>query len=207
MTADAITLQGTLFAAATPRSDASFGDLTRHDLSEGAWVDHQPEWLSGSDEVFATVLEAAGWAQRTMRMYGEVVEQPRLTAHWDLAATPDRLHVVREMGLTLSARYEVEFARVGCNLYRDGQDSVAWHGDRVARQRPAATVAIVSLGERRPFRLRPASGGPSLGFELGRGDLLVMGGSCQRTWRHTVPKIRRAVGPRISVTFRHLYHR
>ncbi len=62
-------------------------------------------------------------------------------------------------------------------------------------------MAIVSIGERRPFRLRPKGGGPSIGYDLGRGDLLVMGGTCQRTWDHGVPKVARA-GPRMSLTFR-----
>ena len=78
---------------------------------------------------------------------------------------------------------------------------MAWHGDRVARDRLTGLVAIVSVGERRPFRLRPKGGGPAIGYELGRGDLLVMGGTCQRTWDHAVPKVAKA-GPRISLTFR-----
>jgi len=136
-------------------------------------------------------------------MYGDLVDQPRLTAAWRGAASdPTTGPVVGAMGRALSARYGVEFRSVGFNLYRDGDDSVAWHGDRIARDRAHALVAIVSLGEPRPFRLRPAGGGPSIAFALGGGDLLVMGGSCQRTWQHTVPKVRRA-GPRISVTFRH----
>ncbi|MBO0876702.1 MAG: alpha-ketoglutarate-dependent dioxygenase AlkB, partial [Pseudonocardia sp.] len=97
-----------------------------------------------------------------------------------------------------------EFTQVGANLYRDGTDSVAWHGDRVARDLPTATVALVSLGGVRPFRLRPVGGGPSVRFLPGPGDLLVMGGTCQRTWRHAVPKVRGAA-PRISVQFRHAY--
>ena len=63
-------------------------------------------------------------------------------------------------------------------------------------------VATVSVGAPRPFRLRPRGGGRSHSFDLGRGDLLVMGGSCQHDWEHTVPKVR-AAGPRISITFRH----
>jgi alkylated DNA repair dioxygenase AlkB len=98
----------------------------------------------------------------------------------------------------------VEFTQIGANLYRDGADSVAWHGDRVARELPEAVVALVSLGAVRPFRLRPTGGGPSIGLLPGPGDLLVMGGSCQRTWQHSVPKTR-ASAPRISVQFRHVY--
>ncbi len=110
------------------------------------------------------------------------------------------------MAEVLSARYGVAFTQVGTNLYRDGADSVAWHGDRVARELPSAVVALVSLGTSRPFRLRPTGGGTSVGLLPGPGDLLVMGGTCQRTWQHAVPKVR-AAGPRISVQFRHAYRR
>ena len=108
------------------------------------------------------------------------------------------------MADVLSERYGVDFTQVGANLYRDGQDSVAWHGDRVARDLPEATVAIVSLGAPRPFKLLPKGGGRATAFRPDRGDLLVLGGSCQRTWDHAVPKVRSA-GPRMSVQFRHAY--
>ena len=111
------------------------------------------------------------------------------------------------MARELSRRYGVAFTQVGVNLYRDGTDSVAWHGDRVARELPEAVVALVSLGAVRPFRLRPAGGGESVSLLPGPGDLLVMGGSCQRTWQHAVPKCRHVRGPRISVQFRHAYQR
>jgi alkylated DNA repair dioxygenase AlkB len=91
----------------------------------------------------------------------------------------------------------------GMCLYRDGSDSVAWHGDTIGRGAAEDTiVAIVSLGAARGLLLRPVSGGAGLRFDLGRGDLFVMGGSCQRTWQHAVPKTTRPVGPRISVQFR-----
>ena len=122
------------------------------------------------------------------------------------AATPPPLPLLREMAEVLSDRYDVSFTSVGCNLYRDGADSVAWHGDRVARELPEATVALVSLGAARPFKLRPKGGGRSITYLPDRGDLLVMGGSCQRTWDHAVPKVRRA-GPRMSIQFRHAYDR
>jgi hypothetical protein len=114
------------------------------------------------------------------------------------------LEVLARMGEQLTARYDVRFDRVGVNLYRDGRDSVAWHGDRIARDLPTATIAIVSLGQPRMFRARPVGGGESLGFRLGHGDLLVMGGTFQRTWQHAVPKVA-AAGVRISVTYRHPY--
>jgi alkylated DNA repair dioxygenase AlkB len=63
-------------------------------------------------------------------------------------------------------------------------------------------VAIVSLGAPRALLLRPRGGGTALRRNLGHGDLLVMGGNCQRTWEHAVPKAAAAAGPRISVQFR-----
>ena len=107
----------------------------------------------------------------------------------------------------LNARYGPElgepFRTAGLCLYRDGRDSVAWHGDTIGRGRTEDTmVAILSLGTPRPLLLRPRGGGTSLRFEVGHGDLLVMGGSCQRTWEHAVPKTSQPAGPRISVQFR-----
>ncbi len=195
----------TLFATGPPSLDAGFGALTRRELARAAWVDHSPGWVAGADEVFERLVDALPWSARTVPMYGELKAQPRLTAVWpgpgiDPVAGP-LLEQARQL---LSDRYGEDFDGLGANLYRDGADSVAWHGDRVARERTEAVVAIVSLGDARPFRLRPTGGGPSLGFALGHGDLLVMGGSCQRTWQHSVPKVR-AAGPRLSLSFRHAF--
>jgi alkylated DNA repair dioxygenase AlkB len=102
----------------------------------------------------------------------------------------------------------VEFDSMGLNLYRDGRDSVAWHGDRIAREIAEPLVAIVSIGEPRRFLLRPKHAVPGEGprrahrLLLGRGELLVTGGATQRAWEHSVPKVASA-GPRMSLTFRH----
>ena len=102
----------------------------------------------------------------------------------------------------VAARYDRPFDSVGLNFYRDGRDSVAWHGDRVRHQQADPLVVIVSVGAPRPFLLRPRGGGSSLSYLLGQGDLLVMGGAIQHDWEHCVPKVA-AAGPRISITFRH----
>jgi alkylated DNA repair dioxygenase AlkB len=201
---DEVCWQGSLLAGSPVGFDAAMSGLRRHELAHGAWVDHLPGWLQGADEVFATAIRTLGWGQRTERMYGERLLQPRLTAWLPVEDLPDDLAVLREAGALLSVRYGVRFETLGANLYRHGRDSVAWHGDRVARDLPTATIAIVSVGEPRAFRLRPRDGGAGLGFALGHGDLVVMGGTCQRTWRHAVPKVAVA-GPRISLTFRHAY--
>jgi alkylated DNA repair dioxygenase AlkB len=176
--------------------------VRRRELGRGAWVDIVPGWCANADPLFARLLADTPWSgPRQVRMYDRMVPEPRLTHRWRLDEAPADLTA---MARALSDRYGVEFTQVGANLYRNGADSVAWHGDRVARELPSAVVALVSLGAVRPFRLRPTGGGPSVGFMPGPGDLLVMGGSCQRTWQHSVPKTR-GVGPRISVQFRHAY--
>jgi alkylated DNA repair dioxygenase AlkB len=184
--------------------DDTFTGLRRRDLTEGAWVDHQPGWCHGSDELFADLLARTPWRERAVHMYDQVVPEPRLTYRWVLDDRPPPPDDLRDMARVLSKRYGVRFRQIGVNLYRDRADSVAWHGDRVARELPEAVVALVSLGAVRPFRLRPTGGGPSILYRPRPGDLLVMGGSCQRTWQHSVPKCR-GVGARISVQFRHAY--
>jgi alkylated DNA repair dioxygenase AlkB len=196
----ALAWQAGLFGGGPTAPDPDLAGLARTDLEPDAWVDHVPGWLAGADELFAEAVARAPWEGRSVVMYDRRVDQPRLTAHgWD-GAPP----VVEEMRRLLSARYGVEFCSIGWNLYRDGADSVAWHGDRVARRLPSATVGSVSLGDRRRFLLRPRGGGRSVRVDLASGDLLVMGGSCQRTWQHSIPKVTSS-GPRISVTFRHAY--
>jgi alkylated DNA repair dioxygenase AlkB len=190
-----------------PSFDERLDGRRRVELAHGAWVDVVPGWLRGADTLFHRVLARTPWQGRDVRMYDRVVREPRLTHRWVLAGSapaelPDP--VLASMAELLSAEYGERFTQVGANLYRDGADSVAWHGDRVARDLPTATVALVSLGAVRPFRLRPTGGGRSIELLPGPGDLLVLGGTCQRTWQHAVPKAR-GVGPRISIQFRHVY--
>src|SRR5437867_4666748 len=204
--ADALSLtwQPSLFGFdETPGLDASFRTLEHIQLDASAWVEHAPGWLSGSDRVFELILEGREWQQRSRQMYDRRVREPRLTSPWSLDSgeplVPPTLEDVR---LALSERYGRVFDSVGFNLYRDGDDSVAWHGDRIPTDIRDPVVVLVSLGEPRKFLLRPKGGGSSKAFVLGRGDLLVTGGTTQRTWEHSVPKVAQA-GPRISVAYRH----
>jgi alkylated DNA repair dioxygenase AlkB len=185
-----------------PALGALEGSVRRTPLTHGAWVDFCPGWLAGSAEVFARLVESVPWR----KMYDRVVAVPRLLCFYgEDAPLPDpALTGARE---ALNAHYRPElgepFRTAGLCLYRDGRDSVAWHGDTIGRGQTEDTmVAIVSLGSPRVLALRPRGGGASLRFEVGHGDLLVMGGSCQRTWEHAVPKTARPAGPRISVQFR-----
>lgn len=182
---------------AVPAVDASFDGARRRFLGRGAWVDVVPGWVRGADALFADVLDAAPWKSRTRRMWDNVVDEPRLTTGgWDDPPPP-----VPAMAASLSAHYGLDLSAVSANLYRDGADSVAWHGDTSGRRRDTTIVAIVSLGAPRRFLLRPKGGGSSIRYQPAHGDLVVLGGTCQRTWDHCVPKCS-AAGARISLMFR-----
>ena len=183
--------------------DRSFSALRRIELDGECWVDHASGWVSGADHLFEEVLTGREWGQRSRRMYERRVREPRLTAAWNLhSGAPLEPSILEDVRRVLSERYERMFDSVGFNLYRDGRDSVAWHGDRISKRVPEPIVALVSLGARRRFLLKPRASGSTRTFQLGDGDLLVTGGATQRTWLHSVPKVARA-DPRISIAFRH----
>ncbi|MGH3500207.1 MAG: alpha-ketoglutarate-dependent dioxygenase AlkB [Nocardioidaceae bacterium] len=180
--------------------------LRRNELSDGAWVDVLPGWLTGSDPLFVTLTETVPWHEERRQMYDRVVDVPRLLS-WYGEADPLPHPALDEARDALSDHYRGElgepFRTAGLCYYRDGDDSVAWHGDTIGRSKTEDTmVAIVSVGAARRLLLRPRTGGDTLEFALGHGDLIVMGGSCQRTWEHAIPKTSRPVGPRVSIQFR-----
>jgi alkylated DNA repair dioxygenase AlkB len=196
----ALAWQPSLLGGIPQDFDATFAGAERRDLGSGAWLEEVPGWARGSDALFEALLDGAPWASHERRMYDRMVVEPRLTTRqWDDPPPP-----LPAMATALSERFDADLSVISANLYRDGSDSVAWHGDRVARTRPETVVAILSLGSPRRFLLRPRGGGRSLRLEPAPGDLLVLGGTCQRTWEHSVPK-RAKAGPRISVMFREEY--
>jgi alkylated DNA repair dioxygenase AlkB len=202
-----IAIQSSLFDLT---DDVVLGDLTgrlrRQQLGRGAWVDVLPGWLHGADTLFDQLVEGVPWRGERRQMYERVVDVPRLLCFYD-ETDPLPHPVLTEARHALSHHYGPElgepFRTAGMCLYRDGRDSVAWHGDTIGRGRAEDTmVAIVSLGAPRTLLLRPRGGGATIKNQLGHGDLIVMGGSCQRTWEHAIPKTARPVGPRISIQFR-----
>ena len=198
------TLQGSLLGLDDPAVDPTFAGLRRTELDDRTWLEHLPGWLAGHEEVFDRLYHDLDWKQRTVTMYQRRLPEPRLTAWWVPGHGPEALPVLGEIRAVLSARYGEAFDSIGYNCYRDGADSVAWHGDRHRETVDDPIVVIVSVGAPRPLRVRPRGGGRgrALSFDLGRGDLFVMGGACQHDWEHSVPKVRHAE-PRISVTYRH----
>jgi alkylated DNA repair dioxygenase AlkB len=202
-----VEFQASLFDEATAPAVGSLGeDVERHTLTDGAWVDVRPGWVSGSDDLFARLVLTVPWCAERRQMYDRVVDVPRLLRFYgEDEVLPDP--VLEDARAALNAHYRAElgenFTTAGMCYYRDGHDSVAWHGDTIGRSKTEDTmVAIVSFGEARRLSLRPRDGGDTVGLAIGHGDLIVMGGSCQRTWQHAILKTARPVGPRVSVQFR-----
>ena len=180
--------------------------VRRTTLAHGAWLDLLPGWVLGADALFERLVDAVPWRAERRWMYDRVIDVPRLVSYYgEGEELPDPALAAARQALDAHYRQELgePLSTAGMCLYRDGRDSVAWHGDTSGRQTPRTVVAIVSLGAPRALLLRPRAGrGPTLRHEVGHGDLLVMGGTCQRTWQHAVPKTARSAGPRISIQFR-----
>ncbi|MGH3661288.1 MAG: alpha-ketoglutarate-dependent dioxygenase AlkB [Micromonosporaceae bacterium] len=216
----AVALQGSLFNQVETTALASLSGLRRTRLSHGAWIDLLPGWLTGADALYEQLAGLATWRAERRQMYERVVDVPRLLAFYE-EGDPLPAPILDDALAALNAHYADElgepFRTAGLCYYRDGHDSVAWHGDTIGRGSVEDTmVAIISVGAPRPLLLRPrarhGARGPGrpdpdraqgvIRRALGHGDLIVMGGSCQRTWEHAVPKTSKPVGPRISIQFR-----
>ncbi|HEU4362342.1 MAG TPA: alpha-ketoglutarate-dependent dioxygenase AlkB, partial [Mycobacterium sp.] len=149
-------LQGSLFA-----------HQERRRLAGGAWIDVRAGWLTDADDVFGALRSAIPWRAERRQMYDRVLDVPRLVSFHDLTVEDAPHPLLSRLRRRLNDIYAGElgepFTSVGLCLYRDGADSVAWHGDTIGRARTADTmVAIVSLGATRTLALRPRGGGPSL---------------------------------------------
>ena|ERR1700733_2195385 len=183
--------------------EASINRSSRSELTElgqGAWVEVRRGWLLGADTLCEELVGSVPWRHNRRVMYERIVDEPRLTRWYgpsDDLPSPALVLV----GEQLAQLHNVTFVGPGLNYYRDGRDSVAFHADRELRYLDNTIVAIVTLGAARPFLVRPQGGGRSRDFRPGSGDLLVMGGTCQKFFEHAVPKVA-ASGPRVSVSWR-----
>ena len=188
-----------------------FEHTERRQLGDGAFIELRAGWLKddplAGDDVLDALLSTVPWRAERRQMYDRVVDVPRLVSFHDLTVEDPPHPLLARLRRRLNDIYAGElgepFTTVGLCCYRDGSDSVAWHGDTIGRSSSEDTmVAIVSLGATRTFALRRRGGGRALRLPQAHGDLLVMGGSCQRTWEHCVPKTSAPTGPRVSIQFR-----
>jgi len=194
-----VAYQRTLPGTGEPRIDER-ARTERLELDHSSWIDVTRGWLLGSDALLDVLIGCVDWRQGRRPMYDRMLDDPRLS-RWYLRGERRPDPALDAMQASLEARLGVMLSSVACNYYRDGNDSVAWHADRELRELSDTRVAIVTLGARRPFLLRPTGGGRSRDLAPAAGDLIVMGGACQMRWQHSVPK-KRSSGPRISCSWR-----
>ncbi len=178
-------------------------------LDDTSWVDVVRGFVAGADVVYRALLDTVDFQPARLWRYERWVEEPRLH-HW-FGSGPFPHPALVDAQRALQSRYRVMFDGLGLAWYRDGRDSVAFHRDRELRFCDDTVIAIVTFGGPRPFLLRPRlrrdkwiapQGGATYDVAPGSGDLLVMGGRCQRDWEHSVPKVSAAVPGRISAQWR-----
>jgi alkylated DNA repair dioxygenase AlkB len=190
--------QRSLFGWEEPAIDPRFARAQRIALDAHSWLERVPGWVDGHERLFEALHDGVQWKAHRREMYDRIVDVPRLHA----AVPDDGDHpLLHRMARALSRRYGGDLSAITLSLYRDGKDSVAWHRDQEVRELDDAIVAVVTLGGPRRFGVRPLGGGHARYFTVGWGDLMVMGGACQRDWEHGVPKTRHAP-PRMAVVFR-----
>ena len=184
--------------------------VERLELGNDAWVDVTRHWLSQPDEVFTHLLETVSWQTSQLFRYDHVVEERRVGAGWS-RGTPLPHPALAEATRVIQHRYRVQFDGFAMIQYRNGRDGQAFHRDTDMRWLDDTIVAILTLGARRPWALRPRTArhddAPGKGavhdLAPASGDLLVMGGRTQADWEHSVPYLgSQVVEPRISVQWR-----
>lgn len=164
----------------------------RRELDDDSWVDVTRGWLRGADEVYAALVDGVSWRQGRVFRYERYLDEPRMGS-WFGRDTPYPHPALTEAHRTIQHQYRVTFGGVGLAFYRDGRDSVAFHRDTDLRYCENTVIAILSLGARRPWLLRPRGEGTPIDLSPAGGDLIVLGGRCQTSWLHAVPKV---PGPR-----------
>jgi alkylated DNA repair dioxygenase AlkB len=183
-----------------PAIDSEFRKARRVQLDEHSWLECVPGWLTRDDLLFQTLSESASWEQRKRWMFTEFVTEPRLTAEYRVLREAP-ISWLQTIGAALSSHYGVDYDSAWLNLYRNQHDGTGWHADKLPSRRLESIVPVLSLGATRRFLIRPRAGGKSILVAAAGGDLVVMGGRCQRDWVHSVPKETRGIAARISINF------
>ncbi len=188
--------------------------VERMDLGRGAWVDVVRGLVPDAQRVHDDVADAVAWQQGRVFRYEKWVDEPRLGG---FQRGGDRHPALVQVEEWLSRRYRIRFEGYALARYRHAADSQAFHRDRELRWLEETLIGVLSLGATRPWLLKPigsgrhdvpgdreGDGADVLDLRPAGGDLLVMGGRCQATWLHAVPKVHggAAVGDRISVQWR-----
>ena len=185
--------------------------VERIQLDEGSWVDVIRNWVTNSDQLYEALYGDVPWQSSRLFRYDHFVEERRLGSMWR-PGTPLPHPALADVHRSLQRRYKVEFRGFGLMHYRNGRDGQGFHRDTDMRYLENTRIAVLTLGARRPWLLRPWASkfdhsenrGATHDLQPGCGDLVVMGGRCQADWQHSVPYLQsRRVDPRISLQWRY----
>jgi alkylated DNA repair dioxygenase AlkB len=167
---------------------------------------------SQADAYFSALRDGVDWHAQRRVMYEREVDVPRLTAHFRLDGATSRpvdgiaveaWGALRDVAACVAEAVNAPFNSVGLNYYRDGNDSVAPHNDRLQELVANEPIALLSLGATRRMLIRSKRAGePAVPIDLAAGSLLVMNYTSQLHYTHGVAKTRTPVGPRISIALR-----
>ena len=212
---------------------ATSSNPVRHDLQHllgnkcsasagplGSLVEYPAALAGTADQLFATLQQSIPWRQETLRIAGRTLPVPRLQCWMGDASSlygysgmrlepepwQDDVQRIRALVEQLAGH---PFNSVLLNLYRNGQDSVAWHADDEPELGPAPVIASVSLGAERRFQLKPKVSTPRSQCQilLRHGSVLVMDEHVQQHWLHQIPKDKTLASARINLTFRQIQSR
>lgn len=190
---------------------------SRIDLGHGAWLALRRGFVRDHELAMERLVHTLPLRQDHVVLFGRSYPMPRLTSWhgepglsyaysgrvFDPAPWTAELLALRDAVCEVTG---TAYNSLLANYYRNGGDAMGMHADDEPELGPSPhdiRIASVSLGARRRFVIAPRRGGPGRRvLELGEGDLLVMGGSTQRWFRHGVPRTARAVGPRLNLTLR-----
>ena len=177
-----------------------------------------PKFLNeaSADNYFEHLLNTVNWRQDSIRVFGKVYEQPRLTALYGNNGKAYSYSNITMQPLPFDRSLEIlkadiervaqtEFTTCLLNLYRDGSDSNGWHSDDEKELGKNPVIASISLGQDRPFKLRHRYDKEQKHkLLLEHGSLLLMKGTTQHYWHHQIPKSKKPMEPRINLTFRYI---
>ncbi len=164
-----------------------------------------------SDRYYRELLEQTDWRKYEMPMYDKIVTAPRMISWFENKEnpgadpdTPELTDSLKAIRRRIESETGLKFNAVLLNLYRNGNDGVAWHSDKTGQTGENPVIASVTFGETRMFRLRHKirKDIPQVEIPLHHGSFLLMAGTTNSFWEHQIPKTARNILPRINLTFR-----
>ena len=188
-------------------------------LPQDGEVYYYPNFFSPSesDTIFETLMKETQWKQEPIKIFGKEVMQPRLTAYYGdgerelkYSGITMQSHAWTPTLFTIKKSIEpsagIHFNGVLLNQYRNEKDSMGWHRDNEKELGKDPVIASVNFGATRKFKLRHYFNKKlTASIELEHGSLLIMKGTTQHFWEHSVAKVTAETLPRINLTFRYLY--